>query len=81
MTKSDELWLKFQGRGVVTYKELKKLMSAHGFIEYTGYGNSRIFENKDGLQFGIHEPHPGKDLKTYQKNGAQKFIEKYLEKK
>lgn len=80
MTKINKLWLKFQGSGVVTYRELKKLMSVHGFFENKGQGSARIFENKEGLQFGIHEPHPGKDLKTYQKIGARKFIEEYLEK-
>jgi HicA toxin of bacterial toxin-antitoxin, len=80
VSRADKLWLKFQGSGTVTYPELVRLMGHNGFQEYKAAGSSgRKFENKDGLQFAIHEPHPEKTLKTYQKVGARKFIKKYLE--
>ena len=72
--------MKFQGSGTVTYPELVRLMGYYGFQEYKATGSSgRKFENKDGLQFAMHEPHPDKRLKTYQKVDARKFIKQYLE--
>ena len=79
MSRINKLWKKFQGFGIVTYHELVKLMAHHGFEEYKkGKGSSRKFENKDGLQFAMHEQHPEKDLKTYQKLAAKKFINDYI---
>jgi len=78
VSKIDKLWKKFLGGGVVTYPELIRLMAHHGFKELKGRGGSRKFENSDGLQFAMHEPHPGKELKGYQKKGAREFIKEYL---
>jgi len=78
VTKIDKLWSKFQGSGKVTYAELVRLMRYYGFDEYKARGSGRKFVNKYGLQFAIHEPHPSKELKTYQKNGAKNFINQYL---
>jgi len=81
VTKVDKLWLKFQGSGTVTYSELVKLMAYHGFKEITGKGSSRKFENNNGLQHAMHQPHPDNELKTYQKNDARNFIKSYLKTK
>ena len=63
----------------MTYPELVKLMAHYGFKEYrSGKGSSHKFENKAGFQFALHEPHPEKDLKTYQKRTAKKFISDYI---
>ena len=54
-------------------------MVHYGFKEYkTGRGSSRKFENKVGLQFAMHEPHPEKDLKTYQELAVRKFLSDYI---
>ena len=80
MSRANKLWLKFQGSGTVTYPELVRLMGYHGFKEHKKTGSSsRKFENEEGLQFAMHEPHPEKTLKTYQKVNARKFIKQYME--
>lgn len=81
MSKIDKLWKKFQGSGIVTYSELVRLMSYYGFKEIKSKGSARKFENKDGLQFTIHEPHPENDLKAYQKKDARNFIKNFIESK
>jgi len=78
VSRIDKLWKKFQGGGVVTYAELVRLMSHYGFVEIKGTGAKRKFENDKGKQLVIHEPHPDKNLKDYQKKDARKFIREHM---
>lgn len=59
-----------------TYDELKKLLSAYGYLESQGSGSRVVFSNQR-LQSSIklHKPHPGNILKIYQLGLIKKELE------
>jgi hypothetical protein len=49
------------------WEQLKTLLGGFGYEEEKGSGSRRKFLNaKTGVSISIHEPHPRKELKSYQ---------------
>ena len=69
------------GTGTITYQELKYILSQFGYSEINQgkTSGSRVAfwneEKKDIIR--LHKPHPGNDLKEYQR----KLIRSHLEEK
>jgi len=49
-----------------TWAELKRLLAGFGYKEMSGGGSRRKFVRENGVTISLHEPHPGRILKSYQ---------------
>ena len=49
-----------------TWSELKRLLGSLGYEEEAGSGSRRKFVHRNGVVISLHEPHPRKELKSYQ---------------
>ena len=64
-----------------TWSELESLLAGFGYRQEVGSGSRRKFiHEKTGVVISLHEPHPRKELKTYQVRDVLAHLkeEKYL---
>lgn len=75
MSKNEKLIRRFNSKPKdFTWGELVNVFKFYGFELKNGNGSRRIFVNKDGLKFRVHEPHPQKVIKMYVLTEAIKFL-------
>lgn len=57
-----------------TWAELNRLLAGFGYRQITGAGSRRRFVGGDGVTISLHEPRPGKILKSYQVREVLKHL-------